>query len=399
MNWGRRHRGSFAALCVAAGLIAAGPATAAIPASGSAPAGIGPSFGRIGTSGAKAVARLHLRCAPVSTGSAARRCYNGLRNAGDGFVSIDGAGRIEAWTFYTGRWNAGHGVGRGSTIRAVRRAFGTKLTVRVTKSWTYLTLRRTIAGQPRRTLFIGRTKYGDIVTLAIQRDRRNIIRAPQAVTPVGQDLVVNFIDFAPRATIIPELRVSGQPRSTLLPAIRTDARGAATLTLPRSSGTLAQWLATRPTAQQPLTLFVGASGVRGRTVTVQVAGAKPPALSYDLPVMSAATPGTLTITGPEPLATYVVSASWTCRDRTTGRVDEATQDPITSTNGADITAVPDVDAIRGGLFNADCTGNPTPATAPVTLTLLRRAQSGDAITLAPVTQITVTVSSVESPTA
>ncbi len=59
--------------------------------------------------------------------------------------------------------------------------------------------------------------------------------------------------------------------------------------------------------------------------------------------------------------------------------------------------MPDVDAIRGGLFNADCTGDPTPATAPVTLTLVRRAQSGDVISFGVIAQITVTVSSVESP--
>ena len=144
------------------------------------------------------VARLGLRCAPVFQGSATRRCYNGLRDAGAGFVSVDGAGKIEAWTFYTGRWNTGHGVGRGSTIAAVRAAYGRRLSVRRTKAWTYLDLRQTIAGQPRLTSFLGRTRYGDIVTLTIQRVRRDIIRPTQAVDPAGQDLTCGS-STSPRA--------------------------------------------------------------------------------------------------------------------------------------------------------------------------------------------------------
>lgn len=392
---GLRHLAAVAALC-AAGLIAIGAATAAIPASGRAPAGVGPAFGRIGTSGTKVTAKLGLKCAPASRGSATRRCYNGLRDAGDGFVSINGAGKIEAWTFYTGRWKTGHGVGRGSTIAAVRAAYGKKLRVRRTKTWTYLDLRQTIAGQPRLTSFIGRTRYGDIVTLSIQRVRRDIIRPAQAVTPAGQDLVLRFIDFPPRETITPQASLTGQIGSTTLPAIRTDARGAATLTLPRTGSALAQLLASRTApGAAPLTLKVEVPGVTRRPTSVQVALPAPPTLSYDLPVMSSATPGTLRVAAPEPLTTYVVSAGWTCRDGTLGRAAEVTQDPLYSPDGADVTAAPDVDAIRGGLFNADCSGTPTPATARVTLTLSRSGTSGDVTTLDPVGQITVTVSSAE----
>ncbi len=146
------------------------------------------------------------------------------------------------------------------------------------------------------------------MTLAIQRERRNIIRPAQALTPAGQDVVVNFIDFAPRATITPELRAGGQPRSTPLPGHphRRPGRGHADAAALRAGRSRNCW-PRGPSAQAPLTLFVGASGLR-KEATLQVAGAAPPALSYDLPVMSEAAPGTLTITGPEPLATYVVAA-------------------------------------------------------------------------------------------
>ncbi len=329
-----------------------------------------------------------------------RRCYDNLKRAGNGFLELDGANRVEAWTFYTGRWNTEKGVGRGSTIAAVRKAYGKKLRVRVTRSWTYLDLRQTVAGQPRLTSFLGRTKYGDIVTLSVVRVRRNIIRPTQPLTAAGQDVTLRFIDFAPRESVRAEVSAPWLSRPVELPAVRTNRRGAATLTLPRGGDALGQVLSSRPTGTaSPVTLTFAVSGV-ARRATAQIALSPAPGMTYNLPVMSEATPGVLTITNPEPRANYSLTAAWTCLDGSASQATEASLDPIYSETGADTTAVPDVDAIRGGVFNADCTGATSPATYPVTLILSRSRSGPDAGQPGPletVAQVTVPLSSAEPP--
>jgi hypothetical protein len=390
--------GALVALGVAAGLIAAAPALGAIPASGRVTAGVGPAFGPIGSSGAAAVARLHLRCGRRATGTAVRRCHDGLRRAGGGVLQLDGAGRVQAWTFSTGRWTTERGVGRGSTIAAVRRAYGSTLRVRRNRTWTYLDLTQTIAGQRRLTRFVGRTARGDIVTLSVARVRRSIIRPAQALIPAGVDPVLRFIDFAPRATLRPEVRAPWLSRPVDLGSVRTDARGAATLVVARG-GALAQALAARPAGTpSPVTLGFGVAGVR-RTATAQVALPAPPTLAYDLAVMSEATPGTITVRNPEPRTTYRLTAAWTCLDGSPGESADVSLDPIYSETGADTTAEADVGAIRGGLFNADCTGPVSPATHPVTFILSRdRGGSGEVPgPLDAVAQFTVPLSSAEPP--
>ena len=60
----------------------------------------------------------------------------------------------------------------------------------------------------------------------------------------------------------------------------------------------------------------------------------------------------------------------------------------------------DVSAIRGGLFNADCTGAATPATYPITLVLSRNPAGPDAEVPGPldaVAQIRLTLSTAQPP--
>jgi hypothetical protein len=371
-------------VAVIAALLAAASAQAAIPASGTVVEGIGPSFGRIGTSGAAVKARLGLVCAPVSVGGAARRCFNSLSSAVN-YPQIDGAGRIEAWSFSTGAWTTSRGVGLGSRIAAVRAAYGRALSVRRTPVWTYMTLRRTIAGQPRVTLLLGRTKVGDVVQLAVWRERRQILRPVAPVTPAGSDLSVRLIDVAPRETWQVEVRAPWQTFTTL-PKVRADTNGNATVVLPRRRGTLAQILAVRPAGTaSPVTLTFRVRGVdRTTTTRVRVALPPPPTLSYSLPVMSEADPGTVTVAGMEALASYGLSAEWACPTGAAGRIEDAAADPIFSTAGPDQTVAVDAASISADAFDPSCAGSPAPPTLPVTLVLSRSTER--------VAQITVTLS-------
>lgn len=159
-------------------------------------------------------------------------------------------------------------------------------------------------------------------------------------------------------------------------------------------------LSARPAATaSPVTLTFTVSGTR-RPATARIALPAPPTLTYDLPVMSEATPGTLTVHDPEPRTGYGLTAAWACLDGSPGQAAQASLDAIYSESGADVTAVADVGAIRGGLFNADCTGPVSPATHPVTLILSRDRGGPDAGEPGPldaVAQITVPLSSAEPP--
>ena len=386
--------GALLALGLAAGLIAAAPAAAAIPASGRVTAGVGPAFAPIGSSGVAAAAGLNLQCARRSRATATRRC-----RANGAVLRIDGAGRVQEWTFSAGRWVTERGVGRGSRIAAVRRAYGPALRVRRTRTWTYLDLNRTIAGQRRLTRFVGRTRGGHIVTLSVARVRRNIIRTAPAPTPADQDPALQLVDFAPRATLRVVARAPWLTRPVEVASLRTDRRGGATVTVARG-GALAQVLSARPAGTaSPVTVTFSVAGLR-RTAAVAIALAPPPTLAYDRAVMSEADPGTLTVRDSEPRTAYGLTARWTCVDGSPGEAAQVSQDPIYSETGADATAVADVGAIRGGLFNADCTGAVSPATYPITLILSRERGGTDADVPGPldaVAQITVTLSSAEPP--
>lgn len=375
-------------VAVTATLFAAAAAHAAIPASGTVVEGIGPSFGRIGTSGAAVKARLGLVCAPTSVGGATRRCFNSLSSAVN-YSQVDGAGKVEAWSFNTGAWKTPRGVGLGSRIAAVPAAYGKRLSVRRTRVWTYMYLRQTVAGQPRVTFFLGRTKVGDVVQLAVYREWRQILRPVVPVTPAGRDLAVRLIDVAPRETWQVEVRAPWQGFTTL-PKVRADVRGNATVVLSRRGGTLAQILAVRPAGTaSPVTLTFRVRGLqRTTTVTAKVALPPPPTLSYSLPLMSEAAPGTVTVAAMEPLASYGLSAEWVCPNGVAGRIEDATVDPIFSTRGSDQTVAVDAGAIRNEVFSPDCAGDPGPATVPVTLVLSRATER--------VAQITVPLSGTPS---
>ena len=228
----------------AAAIACAGSAQAAIPASGTVVEGIGPSVGRIGTSGAAVAGRLGLVCRPASVGGSTKRCFTSL-SAALNYAEVEGSGKIEAWSFSDGSWRTPRGVGLGSSIAAVRAVYGARLSVRVTRVWTYMRLRRTVAGLPRVTFFLGRTKVGDVVQLAVWREHRQILRPVVAVTPAGRDLSIRLIDVAPKETWRVDVKAPWQEYATL-PPVRTDARGNAIVVLPRRSGALAQILATRP---------------------------------------------------------------------------------------------------------------------------------------------------------
>lgn len=382
------------ALGAAAGLIAAAPAAAALPASGRVTTGVGPAFAPIGSPGAAAAARLELRCARRSRATAARPC-----RANGAVLRVDGAGRVQEWTFSAGRWVTERGVGRGSRIAAVRRAYGPGLRVRRARTWTYLDLNRTIAGQRRLTRFVARTRTGVVVTLSVSRVRRNLIRAALAPIPADQDPALRLVDFAPRAILRVQALAPWLTRPVEVASVRTDRRGAAVVTVPRG-GALAQVLSARPAGTpSPVTVTFSVAG-RRRTAAVAIALAPPPALTYDQAVMSEEAPGTLTVRNPEPRTSYGLTARWTCLDGSAGEAAQVSQDPIYSETGADTTAVADVGAIRGGLFNADCTGAVSPATYPVTFVLSRERGGPDAAEPGPldaVAQITVTLSSAEPP--
>lgn len=384
--------GVLAALGVAAGLVAAVPAVAAMPPSGRVTTGAGPAFAPIGAPGAAAAARLRLHCGRRSLRTGVRSCHGAGAT-----LQIDGAGRVASWTFAAGRWRTERGVGRGSRVAAVRRAYAGRLRVRSTRRWTYLDLVRTVGGTRRLTRFAARAPHGRVTTLSVARLRGNLLQADAAPTPADRDLVLRLVDFAPRARLVPRVGAPWTGRPLDLAPVRTDRRGNATVVLARA-GTLADVLASRPAGTaSPVTLSLSVAGGR-RTVRAQVALAAGASLTYDQAVMSEAAPGTLTVRSPEPRTAYALTARWTCLD---GSADEAvgvSEDPIYSEDGADVAVTVDVGAVRGGLFNADCTGAATPATYPVTLVLSRNPAGPDAEVPGPldaVAQIRVTLSSAE----
>ena len=368
-------------VAVGAALMMAGAAQAAIPAGGTVVEGIGPSFGRIGTSGAAVRARFGLACAPASVGGATRRCFNSLSSAVN-YAEVDGAGKVDAWSFNTGAWKTPRGVGIGSRIAAVPAAYGRRLKVRRTPVWTYMTLRRTVGGQPRVTLFLGRTKVGDVVQLAVYREWRLILRPVLAVTPEGRDVAVRLLDAAPRETWQVDVKAPWQ-KYTTLPKVRADRKGNATVVLSRRGGTLAQILAVRPPGTaSPVTLTFRVRGVNTTTTaTARVALPPPPTLTYSQSVISEAAPGTITVAAMEPAAAYSLTAEWVCPSGATGSSDDATIDPIFSTRGPDQTAAVDAESIRNDVFSPDCAGDPGPATVPVTFVLWRSSERVAQITV------------------
>ena len=386
--------GALVAFGVVAGLTALAPAAAGMPAAGRVATGAGPAAAPIGTPGAAAAARLQLACGRRSSRTGVRTCRG--RGA---TVQIDGAGLVSSWTFESGRWRTERGVGRGSRVAAVKRAYGGALRVRTARRWTYLDLVRTVAGTRRLTRFAARSPGGRVTTLLVSRLRRSVLQVAAGPTPADQDLVLRLVDFAPRARLVPRVGAPWMTRPLDLPAVRTDRRGNATVVLGRA-GTLADVLASRPPGTaSPVALTLSVAGVR-RTLAAQVALAGGTSLAYDLPVMSEATPGTLTVRGPEPRTAYTLSATWSCLDGSPAEAVDVSEDPIYSESGGDLAVTVDVSAIRGGLFNADCTGAATPATYPITLVLSRNPAGPDAEVPGPldaVAQIRVTLSSAEPP--
>ena len=364
----------LAALALSAMIASAGPADAAIPASGTVTEGLGPSAATIGSSGAAVAARWHLVCRPASTGGIIKRCFSSLNRAIN-WVEVGGDGKVSAVVWGEGGWRTRRGVGLGSSISAVKAAYGKSLKVRTTKVWTYLTLRRVVRGQVRITGFLGRTKVGDIVQFYVSHQRRLLVSADPATVPSGQGFSVVLTDFPPREPYEIELRMpwdSGSGTSLGRLVVGRNAVGRLRVS---ATGILAQSIARRPagTAGPVLARVVVGSGVTAPRATVRLALPGPPSIAVSPAVLPADGAAQLTVTGAEPEGRYELDAEWTCpvggvAERRQGvEEDEIVGPPV---GGVAVAAI-DVSTVSFGLFDEECAGATPPATLPATLVLYR----------------------------
>jgi hypothetical protein len=363
----------LAAFAVSALIVSAAPAVAAIPPSGTVAEGVGPSGATIGSPGGAAVARWHLVCRPVYSGSRTRRCFSSLNRAIN-WVEIGGDGRVSAVVWGEGAWRTRRGVGLGSSIGAVKAAYGRSLKVRTTKVWTYLTLRRVIRGQVRVTGFLGRTKVGDIVQFYVTHERRLLVSADPATVPSGQGFSVVLTDFPPREPYEIELRLpwdSGFGVSLGRLAVGRNASGRLRVS---STGILAQAIARRPagTTGPVLARIFAGGGVTAPRGTVRLALPGPPSIAVSPGVLPADGTAQLTVTGAEPEGRYELDAEWACPAGGTGRRQGVNEDEIVGpAGGVVVVAGIDASTINFGLFDEECAGAAPPATLPATLVLYR----------------------------
>ena len=303
-----------------------------------------------------------------------KRCFSSLNRAIN-WVEIGGDGKVSAVIWGEGAWRTRRGVGLGSSIAAVKAAYGKSLKVRTTKVWTYLTLRRVVRGQVRVTGFLGRTKVGDIVQFYVNHERRQIVSADPATVPSGQGFSVVLTDWEPRVAFPVELRLPWDTGFGVNLGKVAVGRNAAGRLRVSGTGILAQSLARRPagTKGPVLARVIVEGGLRTPRTTVSLALPVPPTIAVSPGVLVSDAPAQLTVTGAEPEGRYELDAEWTCPvGGVAGRRQGVEDDEITAPPAGGVVVAPiDVSTISFGLFDEECAGATPPATLPATLVLFR----------------------------
>ena len=370
---GTRRIGALLAILAASALVvAAAPAGAAIPASGTVVEGSGPAAVTIGTPAAVAIGRWGLVCQVVSRASGAKRCFSSFNRAIN-WVEISGDGKVSGLVWGEGGWRTRRGVGIGSSIAAVKAAYRGSLKVRTTKVWTYMTLRKVVRGQVRVTGFLGRTKVGDVVQFYVVHEWRQLLAVAPATVPSGQGFSVVLTDWLPREPREIEIQMPWDTRfgeSIGKVAVGRDGKGRRRVP---ATGLLAGLLARRPAGTpSPVVARVGTgNGVGDLHTTVRLELPAPPTISVAPALLPADGTAVLTVSGAEPSGRYELDAEWTCPLGGTGRRQGVEQDEITAPLGGTITAALDASTVNFGLFDEACAGAAPPDSLPATLVLYR----------------------------
>jgi hypothetical protein len=352
--------------------MAAAPASAAIPSSGTLAEGLGPSAALIGSPGRAAVARWSLVCAPIFAGSVGRRCYSSLTHAVN-WVEYGGDGRIQAVVFSEGGWRTSHGVGLGSRISAVKAAYGKSLEVRRTPVWTYLTLHRQVRGQLRSTQFLGRTRFGDVVQLSVVRERRMLVDAVPAPVPPDQGFTVRLRDFDPRqafpVTLAAPWETAGFGED--LGTVPVGLGGTGSLAVTRAvAGAL---LAQRPagTAGPVVMRLAAGGGAKAPHGSVSLTLPAPPTIAVDAMPLPRDGTARVLLSGGEAGGSYELDAEWTCASGGARRSQRENLDDLGTPRGGAASSALDPFGLSVAVFAADCAGAAPPPTLPVTLVLMR----------------------------
>ncbi len=383
----------------AASWVATGPARAAIPARGTVIEGIGPAALPIGSTEARMRARWgRLVCRPVAgfgaDASPERRCYNSLRRALS-WIDLEGDRRVAGFTWTEPGWKTTRGVGVGSRIAQVTRAYGRRSMIRRTPVWTYFEIVRKVRGQTRVTGFIGRTKVGDIVTMYVVRRRLEIVRPQPAVLPPGAPLDIALMDFPPLARVELEIKLPWLTRPETIGETRIGRNGIGRLLIP-SGGTVASLLARRPagTTGTVRARIRQRAALRPQWVNLGLQVPAPPSIVTAPGPLSGDVAGSVTLNGLEAQGRYTLTAEWTCPSSGAPESRNATTDliPMLEGGGSQVVAV-DSPTFAFAMFGSVCAGPAPPAQLPVTLVLSRATQGS-----APLERSATLVTAVSRPT-
>lgn len=383
-----RHRLAAAAVvgiaALAAACVAPRPADAKIPATGTLIEGIGPAAIPIGSTEARMQARWgRLVCRPVAgaVGAGAspeRRCFNSLRRALS-WVEVEGDRRVAGFSWAEPGWKTTRGVGVGSRIAQVTRAYGRRAKVRRTRLWTYIEVVRKVRGETRVTGFTGRTKVGDIVDMYVVRRHLRIVRPDLAVWPSGTPIEVALIDFPPLNRVEIEIKLPWlrSPEIVGDTSIGRDFGGRVRIP---GNGRVASLLARRPART------TGPVGARIREahgglapwVDVSLQLPPPPTMVLAASPLSGTAAGSVTLNGLEPGGSYSLTAEWMCPVSGAQRSGSASADeiPFLAGGGSAVVAV-DSPSLASDMFGSACV-DAMPAQLPVTLVLSRATPEGAA---------------------
>ncbi len=381
-----RHRLTAAVIVgiavLAVACVSAGPANAKIPATGTVLEGIGPAAIPIGSTEARMRARWgRLVCRPIagSPGAGAspeRRCFNSLNRALS-WVEMEGDGRVAGFVWLEPGWKTTRGVGVGSRIAQVTRAYGRRAKVRRTPVWTYIEVVRKVHGQTRVTGFVGRTKVGDIVNMYVIRRHLRIVTPQLAVVPAGAPIEVALSDFAPANRVELEISLPWLTRPEIVGDALIGPDFSGHVVIP-GNGRVASLLARRPagTTGPVKARLREAHGGTTPWIVVRLELPPPPTIVLAASPLSATVARSATLNGLEAGGSYSLTAEWTCPTSGALRSGSASVDEIPFLVGGG-SAVVAVDSPRFGsdIFGSSCV-DMTTAQLPVTLVLSRGSPTG-----------------------
>ena len=369
---------------LAAACVSAGPATATIPTSGTVIEGVGPAAIPIGSTEARMRARWgRLVCQPLAgaVGAGAspeRRCFNSLKQALS-WVEMEGDGRVAGFAWLEPGWTTTRGVGVGSRIAQVTKAYGRSANVRRTRLWTYIEVVRKVHGETRITGFTGRTKVGDIVTTYVVRRHLRIVQPQLAVVPSGVPIEVALIDFAPANRVELEIQLPWLTRPEIVGDALIGPDFSGHVVIP-GNGRVASLLARRPagTAGPVKARLREAHGGTTPWVVVRLQLPSPPTMVLASSALSGTVPGRVTLNGLEAGGSYSLTAEWTCSVSGALRSGPASVDEIPFLAGGGSLIVP-VDSPRfaSEIFGSSCVDAAT-ILLPVMLVLSRGSPTGAA---------------------